>query len=68
MGRGRRQGQRQRLTAGFLRGGRPANLAASAVAGILWTAVSPAAAFGFLAAAMIIAVPLVLASRRRVAR
>ncbi len=45
-----------------------ANLAASAVAGILWTAVSPAAAFGFLAAAMIIAVPLVLASRRPVAR
>ena len=45
-----------------------ANLAASALAGVLWTAVSPAAAFGFLAAAMIIAVPLVLASRRRVAR
>ena len=45
-----------------------ANLAASAVAGILWTAVSPAAAFGFLAAAMVIAVPLVLASRRPVAR
>jgi MFS family permease len=40
-----------------------ANLAASAVAGILWTAVSPAAAFLFLTAAMIIAVPLILASR-----
>jgi len=26
-----------------------ANLAASAIAGILWTAISPAAAFGFLA-------------------
>ena len=39
-----------------------ANLAASAIAGILWTAVSPAAAFGFLAAAMIISVPLILAS------
>jgi len=41
-----------------------ANLAASAVAGILWTAVSPAAAFLFLAVAMIISVPLILASRR----
>ena len=40
-----------------------ANLIASAVAGILWTAVSPAAAFGFLAAAMIVSVPLILASR-----
>ena len=45
-----------------------ANLAASAIAGILWTAVSPAAAFIFLAAAMIAAVPLILASRRRDAR
>ncbi len=42
-----------------------ANLAASALAGILWTAVSPAAAFLFLTAAMIIAIPLVLASRRK---
>ena len=40
-----------------------ANFAASAIAGILWTAVSPAAAFVFLAAAMIISVPLILASR-----
>lgn len=39
-----------------------ANFAASAIAGILWTAVSPAAGFIFLAAAMIIAVPLILAS------
>ena len=45
-----------------------ANLAASAIAGILWTAVSPAAAFIFLAAAMIAAVPLILASRSRDAR
>jgi hypothetical protein len=41
-----------------------ANLAASAVAGILWTAVSPAAAFLFLAAAMAVSVPLILTSRR----
>jgi len=41
-----------------------ANFIASAVAGILWTAVSPAAAFLFLTAAMIISVPLILASRR----
>ncbi len=40
-----------------------ANLAASAIAGILWTAVSPEAAFVFLAAAMIISVPLIMASR-----
>jgi len=40
-----------------------ANLIASAAAGILWTAVSPAAAFSFLTAAMIISVPLILASR-----
>jgi hypothetical protein len=39
-----------------------ANLAASAVAGILWTAVSPAAGFLFLAGAMIVSVPLILAS------
>ena len=31
------------------------NLIASAVAGLLWTAVSPAAAFNFLAAAMVVA-------------
>jgi len=42
-----------------------ANLAASAVAGILWTAVSPVAAFLFLAAAMIVSVPLILTSRSR---
>ncbi len=41
-----------------------ANLVASAVAGILWTAASPTAAFVFLAAAMVISVPLILASRR----
>ena len=42
-----------------------ANLAASAVAGVLWTAVFPGAAFLFLAAAMIISVPLIMASRPR---
>ena len=41
-----------------------ANLIASALAGVLWTAVSPAAAFLFLAGAMIVAVPLILASNR----
>ena len=41
-----------------------ANLGASAIAGLVWTTVSPAAAFLFLAGAMIIAVPLILASRR----
>jgi MFS family permease len=41
-----------------------ANLIASALAGILWTAVSPAAGFLFLTATMIIAIPLILASRR----
>jgi len=35
------------------------NLAASAIAGIVWTALSPSWAFGFLAAAMIIATPLI---------
>ena len=39
------------------------NLAASAVAGILWSAVSATAAFVFLAAAMAVAVPLIVASR-----
>lgn len=37
-----------------------ANLVASAVAGVLWTAVSPVAAFLFLAGAMTAAVPLIL--------
>ena len=41
-----------------------ANLVASALAGVLWTAVSPAAAFLFLAGAMTVAVPLILASNR----
>ena len=40
-----------------------ANFAASAIAGILWTAVSPGAAFVFLGTAMIISVPLIIASR-----
>ena len=44
-----------------------ANFAASAIAGLLWTAVSPGARFLFLAAAMIISVPLILASRRHYA-
>jgi hypothetical protein len=35
------------------------NLAASAVAGLLWTALSPSWAFGFLAAAMILATTLI---------
>lgn len=39
------------------------NLVASTLAGVLWTAVSPAAAFLFLAGAMAIAVPLIAASR-----
>lgn len=42
-----------------------ANLLASAIAGVLWTAVSPTAAFVFLAIAMAVAVPLILASRSR---
>ena len=40
------------------------NLAASAIAGILWTAVSPDAAFIFLAVAMIISLPLIIVSTR----
>lgn len=40
------------------------NLAASTIAGVLWTTVSPTAAFIFLAAAMITSVPLILASRQ----
>ncbi|MCU7821013.1 MFS transporter [Kitasatospora sp. DSM 101779] len=41
------------------------NLAASAVAGVLWTAVSPTAAFGYLAAWMVIALAGLLSSARR---
>jgi MFS family permease len=41
------------------------NLIASTVAGLLWTAVSPAAAFIFLAAAMVIATGLILISPRK---
>lgn len=41
------------------------NLIASSVAGILWTAVSPAAAFIFLAAAMAVAVALILTTVRK---
>jgi len=40
------------------------NVAASGIAGLIWTTLSPAWAFGFLAAAMVIATGL-LASRRR---
>jgi MFS family permease len=40
------------------------NLIASTVAGILWTAISPAAAFIFLAIAMAVAVPLIALSTR----
>jgi MFS family permease len=38
------------------------NLCASTIAGVLWTALSPAAAFIFLAVAMGVAVPLIAAS------
>ena len=38
------------------------NVLASSVAGALWTAVSPAAAFTFLAAAMAVAVTLLVAA------
>lgn len=41
------------------------NLIASSAAGILWTAVSPEAAFIFLAAAMLIAVPLIVTTLRK---
>lgn len=44
------------------------NLIASAVAGLLWTAVSPAAAFIFLAAAMAISAVLIVTILRRPAR
>jgi rhamnose transport system permease protein len=40
-----------------------ANLIASALAGILWSAISPIAAFIFLAAAMLVALPLILTSK-----
>jgi MFS family permease len=40
------------------------NLAASVVAGILWTAASPTAAFVFLASAMLVSIPLVALSGR----
>jgi MFS family permease len=36
-----------------------ANLGASAIAGILWSAISPTAAFVFLAATMLMAAPLI---------
>jgi len=41
------------------------NLIASAAAGVLWSAVSPEAAFIFLAAAMVIAATLILTTRRQ---
>jgi hypothetical protein len=44
------------------------NLIASSVAGILWTTVSPEVAFIFLAAAMVIAAPLILITLRKSAR
>jgi hypothetical protein len=44
------------------------NLAASTVAGILWTAVSPAAAFGYLAAWMLLALAGLLTAARRAGR
>ncbi|MDQ6784997.1 MAG: hypothetical protein M3063_16490 [Actinomycetota bacterium] len=40
-----------------------ANLAASAIAGLLWSTVSPAAGFVFLAGAMVVAIPLILTVR-----
>jgi hypothetical protein len=43
------------------------NLAASAIAGLLWTAVSPRAAFGYLVAWMLLAlVSLLAAGRHRI--
>ena len=44
-----------------------ANLGASAIAGVLWTAVSPSAAFIFLTAASAAAVPLILFSPKSLA-
>jgi len=49
------------LLAGFQGFG---NLAASAVAGIIWTAVSPSAAFGYLAVWMVVAVGVIGAAIR----
>jgi MFS family permease len=40
------------------------NLAASAIAGLLWTAASPRVAFGYLVAWMLMAVVALLAARR----
>jgi MFS family permease len=42
-----------------------ANLGASAIAGILWTAFSPTVAFVFLAAATVVSVPLIVTSQVR---
>jgi hypothetical protein len=42
---------------------RASALTASAIAGVLWTTVSPTAAFVFLAAAMILAVALIVTTR-----
>ena len=50
------------LLAGVQSGG---NLIASAVAGLLWSAVSPQAAFAFLAAAMVIAAALIVTAGRQ---
>jgi MFS family permease len=44
------------------------NLVASVTAGLIWTSASPRGAFIFLAAAMAMAIPLILASRTRTAR
>jgi hypothetical protein len=41
------------------------NLAASAIAGLLWTLASPRMAFGYLVAWMVLALPGVYAARRR---
>jgi hypothetical protein len=40
------------------------NLTASAIAGLLWTAVSPRVAFGYLASWMVLALVGLLATRR----
>jgi len=40
------------------------NLAASAIAGLLWTAVSPGVAFGYLVVWMVLALVGLLAARR----
>lgn len=44
------------------------NLGASAVAGIIWTAVSPSAAFGYLALWMVVAVAVITIAIRPDAR